>query len=90
MAGEGARVSELGSSAFWLVCRVALPAPVHSRAACRLPPAACLCVPQCPMDFKYAGEIVDDELNRMLINPLPKVGGKTLLLFPTTTTAAPL
>ncbi|PSC73732.1 metacaspase-1 isoform X2 isoform B [Micractinium conductrix] len=26
----------------------------------------------CPMDFKYAGEIVDDELNRMLINPLPK------------------
>ncbi|KAL4438686.1 hypothetical protein ABPG77_006290 [Micractinium sp. CCAP 211/92] len=25
----------------------------------------------CPMDFKQAGEIVDDELNRMLINPLP-------------------
>lgn len=25
----------------------------------------------CPMDFKMAGEIVDDELNRCLINPLP-------------------
>lgn len=25
----------------------------------------------CPMDFKHAGEIVDDELNRVLINPLP-------------------
>lgn len=29
----------------------------------------------CPMDFRQAGEIVDDELNRCLINPLPTVGG---------------
>ena len=26
----------------------------------------------CPMDFKQAGEIVDDDLNRMLVNPLPQ------------------
>lgn len=26
----------------------------------------------CPLDFKQAGEIVDDDLNRILINPLPK------------------
>ena len=25
----------------------------------------------CPMDFRYAGEIVDDDLNRILVNPLP-------------------
>lgn len=25
----------------------------------------------CPVDFKYAGEIIDDELNRLLVNPLP-------------------
>lgn len=29
----------------------------------------------CPLDFKRAGEIVDDELNRQLINPIPEAGG---------------
>lgn len=28
----------------------------------------------CPADFRAAGEIVDDELNRLLVNPLPQVG----------------
>ena len=28
----------------------------------------------CPCDFKSAGEIVDDEINRYLVNPLPTVG----------------
>jgi hypothetical protein len=28
----------------------------------------------CPLDFRSAGEIVDDELNRLLVNPLPTVG----------------
>jgi hypothetical protein len=28
----------------------------------------------CPLDFRQAGEIVDDELNRWLVNPLPTVG----------------
>lgn len=27
----------------------------------------------CPVDFRQAGEIVDDELNHRLINPLPQV-----------------
>lgn len=26
----------------------------------------------CPLDYKRAGEIVDDELNRQLVNPVPK------------------
>jgi hypothetical protein len=26
----------------------------------------------CPVDHRYAGEIVDDDLNRMLVNPLPQ------------------
>lgn len=26
----------------------------------------------CPLDFRYAGEIIDDELNRILVNPLPQ------------------
>ena len=28
----------------------------------------------CPCDFQQAGEIVDDDLNRALVNPLPQVG----------------
>lgn len=32
----------------------------------------------CPCDFKQAGEIVDDEINRYLVNPLPTVSGVTL------------
>lgn len=26
----------------------------------------------CPVDFRYAGEIIDDDINRILVNPLPQ------------------